>query len=520
MNRKNIKCIVTFTCVLAIFTGCLLTSSAARAQEENQRVLILDSSHPGVSWSDNIIERIWPELFSYRYRILFWVVFTLVLLQTLTIIALWINITWRKMAERSLIQEQNLLRALMDNIPDRIYFKDPNSRFMRFNQATCTWFNLDESEQVVGKTDFDFFSEEHAQQAYADEQEIMRSGQPLAGIIEKETWPDGRQTWASSTKAPFRDKEGHILGIIGISRDITEYKRAEEEIRKLNEELEQRVEARTKELKEANAALQKSLETLKKAQDQLVQTEKMAAPGRLVAGVTHEINTPIGIGVTAASHLEQKTHELEKLYQEGNMKRSDLENYMQVARESAEMILRNLRQASEHIQSFKHVAVDQTSEEKRRFKLKAYIDEILLGLHPKLKHTKHTITVNCPENLELDSYPGIFSQIITNLVINSLIHGFEQKTQGEILLDCNRINGILQIRYRDNGRGMNAEEQSRIFEPFYTTKRGQGGSGLGLHIVYNLVTQKLNGHIECESTPGRGTTFMIAVPVAIPELQQ
>ncbi len=461
-----------------------------------------------------------PESFYYRYRLLIWAAFAFVLFQTLAIIALVINITRRRMAEESLTQEQTLLRALMDNIPDHIYFKDAESRFIRINKAKAYSHGLTDPAEAVGKTDFDFFAEKHARQAYLDEQKIIRSGQPLVGIEEKLTWPDSRETWVSTTKVPLRDGEGRIVGVVGISRDINEHKRAEEEIRKLNEELEHRVEARTIELKETNIALQDSLETLRRAQDQLVQTEKMAALGRLVAGVAHEISTPVGIGVTAASYLEQKSQEIEQLHQEGGMTGSNLEDYLKTATEASKMILGNLRRADEHIKSFKQVAVDQASGEKRRFKLKEYIDEVLLSLHPKFKHTQHTITVSCPDDLELNSYPGVFSQIITNLVVNSLIHGFENKMQGEILLDFTNVNGTLRIRYQDNGRGMDKEEQSRIFEPFYTTKRDQGGSGLGLHIVYNLVTQRLNGDIECESTLGKGTTFIIQLPVETTQLQQ
>jgi signal transduction histidine kinase len=285
-------------------------------------------------------------------------------------------------------------------------------------------------------------------------------------------------------------------------------------LRENEEHLEELVAQRTADLIAANKALQESLEKLEKTQDQLVQSEKMAALGRLVAGITHEISTPLGVGVTATSHLEEKTQEIERFYHDDKMRRSDLEDYLKTVRETTGIIMRNLQRAANHIQGFKQVAVDQTSEKKRQFKLKEYIDEVLLSLHPKLKRTPHTITVNCPENLEIDSYPGAFSQIITNFVMNSLIHGFTpDTTQGEIVLQIYENRGSLWIRYRDNGRGMSEQECTRIFEPFYTTKREQGGSGLGLHIVYNLVTQQLNGQITCESIPGVGTTFIIQIPI-------
>lgn len=295
--------------------------------------------------------------------------------------------------------------------------------------------------------------------------------------------------------------------------DMTERKQAEQEIRLLNEQLELRVEKRTKELQQANQALRHSIETLKLTQEQLIQAEKSVALAGLVAGIAHEINNPVGIGVTSASYLEQQTRELRTMYKQGTMTRSTLEKYLESAAEAAVIILRNLQRAAEQVKSFKQVAVDQTSSEQRRFKLKTYIDDLMLSLHPKFKHTNHTITIHCPEEIEITSYPGAFSQIITNLVINTLTHGFERKTQGEIVLEVMAEDNILRLRYHDNGRGMTQEERSRAFDAFYTTRRGQGGTGLGLHIVYNLVTQKLGGEITCESAPGMGTTFMIQFPV-------
>ncbi len=273
------------------------------------------------------------------------------------------------------------------------------------------------------------------------------------------------------------------------------------------EKLEETVQERTRELKQ-------SLDTIEKTQEQLVQSEKMAAIGGLVAGVAHEINTPIGIAVSAASHLGDKTGGFVKKVESKKLKRSELDSYAKTAADSSSLILKNLSGAVKIVQGFKQVAVDQTSGERREFKLKPYIEDVLLSLKPKLKKTQHRVTVNCPDDLTLNSFPGALSQIISNLVMNSLIHGFEGIGEGEIIFDAVEENGSVILTYRDNGNGMDEKTLSKIFDPFFTTKRSQGGSGLGMHIVHNLVTQTLEGKISCESQPGNGMMIQMSIPMS------
>ncbi len=295
-----------------------------------------------------------------------------------------------------------------------------------------------------------------------------------------------------------------------LASDVEIMRRA---VKDLTDNLEAKVQDRTKQLQERSFQLQESMENLKKAQHQLVQSEKMAALGGLVAGVAHEINTPVGIGVTEASFLEEKTRIFSEAYTSGDLKRSDFEKYIRSATGASASILANLERAAELIASFKQVAVDQSSDKQRRFLLKAYISEILLSLRPKYKKTSHTITVNCPESLEINSFPGAFSQVITNFVTNSLVHGFEEIEKGEMVFDVSAEGDELLFRYSDNGRGMNDECLRQIFNPFFTTKRTRGGTGLGMHIVYNLVTQTLGGQLECKSSPGEGTVFLIKMKI-------
>jgi len=267
-----------------------------------------------------------------------------------------------------------------------------------------------------------------------------------------------------------------------------------------------------KDLENANIELKASLEILQRTRDQLVQSEKMAALGGLVAGVAHEINTPVGVGVTAASFLQTKTEELQKLYREGDLKRSDLENYLSTIDEVARSILINMERAAELISSFKQVAVDQSSEEKRYFNLEDYINDVLLSLRPRYKKTGHVIEVNCSGDLMIFSYPGAYSQIVSNLVMNSLIHGFEEGKNGKMIFDITRKDNTIFFVYRDTGRGMYQEQILKVFDPFYTTMRGKGGTGLGMSIVFNLVTQTLGGTINCNSSPGNGVEFTMKFP--------
>ncbi|MBW4681701.1 MAG: AAA family ATPase [Microcoleus vaginatus WJT46-NPBG5] len=279
-------------------------------------------------------------------------------------------------------------------------------------------------------------------------------------------------------------------------------------LQEFNQNLEQLVGDRTQELSDA-------LDNLKATQSKLVEAEKMASLGGLVAGVAHEINTPVGVGVTVASALAEHTTEFSSIYKSGKMKRSELEEFLEIAIQSSNTLLINLQRAAALIQSFKQVAVDQSSEERRIFHVKDYLDEILLQLKPKLRHTKHLIEVLGENNISLDSYPGAFSQIVTNLLINSLTHAYKGDTEGKILIHFQQENDLLILNYSDDGEGIPVENLSKIYEPFFTTKRSQGGSGLGLHLVYNLVTQKLKGEIECQSEVGVGTKFVIKLPMQI-----
>lgn len=278
------------------------------------------------------------------------------------------------------------------------------------------------------------------------------------------------------------------------------------------DELKKQVNEQTTELNMINDHLFKTLTTLKETQNDLVEADKMAALGGLVAGVAHEINTPLGISITAVSHLDDCTRSFKRKFETGQLTKADFLSFIATSDESIRILTNNTGKAAELIKSFKQVAVDQSSEGKRDFNLKEYLEEILLSLKPKIKHTPHQIQLSCDEGIKINSYPGALSQIITNLVTNSLMHGFETIEQGVATIEAHSNNGLVTLIYKDNGVGMNEQTLEHLFEPFYTTKRGHGGSGLGAHITYNLVTQKLKGTIQCKSQPGEGVEYTIEFP--------
>ena len=292
-------------------------------------------------------------------------------------------------------------------------------------------------------------------------------------------------------------------------------KQAEEQHRKLNASLEDMVNQRTLALKDANQELIQTLEKLHQFQRQIVQNEKMASLGDMVAGVAHEVNTPIGLGVTASTMMLDRLVTIQKEFENKTLKASTMAKFLAESQENLNIIYRNLNRAAELISSFKQVAVDQSSENSRSFCFAQLVNEILLSLRPRLKKVHHKINIECDPTLTVETKAGPINQILINLIMNSIIHGFEDIEEGQIDICAELMSGNkLKLIYRDDGKGIPPDIRKRIFDPFVTTKRGQGGSGLGMHLVYNLVTQALNGSISLTSEEGHGVEFIIVFPVA------
>lgn len=288
---------------------------------------------------------------------------------------------------------------------------------------------------------------------------------------------------------------------------------AEKQLLEANETLETRVLERTESLYHANQELQATIETLEDTQEQLVQAEKMASLGSLVAGISHEINTPIGIGVTAVTHLQEHHNNFVKEYENDTMTREDLESYLKESHEVCEIVLKNIHRAADLIKNFKQIAVDQSTDQFSDVDLNDYIDDILLSLHPKLKQTNISVSNQCDPKLTFFSNPGAIYQVISNLILNSLIHAYEPGDTGNITIISKRNDDIVTIDYSDDGKGIDKENLKQIFDPFFTTRRGAGGTGLGLHIIFNLVNNTLKGSIKVKSEINKGTHFIINIPV-------
>lgn len=314
---------------------------------------------------------------------------------------------------------------------------------------------------------------------------------------------DGSWKWVlDNGMIVSRDADGQPLRMICTHVDLSERKRAEDALRELNEQLESRVDERTRELRQAMA--------------QIIESEKLASLGALVAGVSHELNTPIGNMVLAASALVDHLRTAGGAVDGGKLTRSGLAHVLAECLDASEIIVRNGNRASDLIDSFKRVAVDQTSQRRRCFDLRATVQDSLNALGAVTRRAKATVDLQIPDGIEMDSFPGHLEQIINNIIMNSITHGFEGRHGGRIVLQAVLKDGMIEMHYADDGHGIASQLHHKVFEPFYTTKLGQGGSGLGLAIVHNLVQAIFKGRLRLESEAGQGVQLHFAFPAVTP----
>ncbi len=321
----------------------------------------------------------------------------------------------------------------------------------------------------------------------------LRRGEVVTGLETERRRPDGSTCWSAINIGEV-EIDGHQVYTVW-HYDITARRRGEAELRAAKERAET------------------ALTQLQATQHSLVQSERLASLGGLVAGVAHEINTPLGISLTSASLLAEESRHLSVSMNSGALRRSDLARFVSLALESSDLLLANSQRAADLIKSFKQVAVDQSSDDRRRFNLREYLNEVLMSLGPRLKRSAVVVEVACPDTIEVVGFPGALAQIVTNFVMNSLVHGYDEGQSGRLTIEvCQPEPDRVELVYADDGKGIPEAVLPRIFEPFFTTNRGGGGSGLGLNIVANVVRQRLRGEIAVWSLPGHGARFTVSFP--------
>ncbi|MFZ6815808.1 PAS domain-containing sensor histidine kinase [Undibacterium sp. Rencai35W] len=410
------------------------------------------------------------------------------------------DITERNAAKLAILRERNFLETLLEAMPIPIFYKDREGRYLGFNDAFLSMMHL-RRDDIIHKKLEDWVDQERL--AFYREKDLQLYGTQEKQIFQRrinETSSDPR--YVIFHRAVFKNQLGEVDGMIGAILDITELENTKIALENLNQVLEHRVLERTEELQQA--------------MEHLVQSEKLAALGNLVAGIAHELNTPIGNIVTVASTLKDESTAFLTQLNSGQLRRSEAIHSAELMKQAGTMIEHNAIRSAKLISDFKQVAVDQSSARRRLFDLEATINEVMTTLMPMLKRTSHHVDIQIREKIQLDSYPGPIEQIITNLISNSLLHGFDRTENGKITISAHTFDNEILLDYRDNGQGMGADTLAHLFDPFFTTKLGQGGSGLGLYIVYNLVTGVLGGRITVNSSPDAGAHFAIVLPQSAP----
>jgi PAS domain S-box-containing protein len=407
------------------------------------------------------------------------------------------EITERKRAEAALHASERQFRTLADSIPQLVWMADAVGKIYWFNNHwhEYTGTSVENTSSHDWQAILAPASLDEARRRWAQTLEIGTPLEMELSLLGK----DGEYRPFLTRAVPLRDPSAVIYGWIGTHIDISERKRNEQAVRN------------------AKDTAETALQNLRETQNSLIEVEKLAALGRLVAGVAHEINNPVGTSLTVASALDRKTSMIAKELMQGTLRRSSLLEFLEISREASSQLVANLNHAAELIQSFKQVATDRNQSNQRTFDLGDLTEQIVLSLKPGLGMKNLTLRVECQPNLTMTSYPGPYGQVLTNLFLNSVTHAFPDDKGGTIdikVLAAGKDN--VEILFSDDGCGMNPDDRRKAFDPFFTTRRDQGSTGLGLHIVHSIVTNYLGGRLNLDSERHEGTTIRLVLPRVAP----
>jgi PAS domain S-box-containing protein len=397
-----------------------------------------------------------------------------------------------------LFPQQPALQLIYDTAPIGLACLSPDCRYLQINQRLTEICGIS-IEDHLGRSVRDCVP------ALADAVEgivrsIMETGEPVIGIEVAGQRADQAEerSWMTYWH-PLRSPGGQIVAVNVAAEEITERKRAEQEVRR------------------AKDAAETALGHLRETQDALIEVEKLAALGRLVAGVAHEINGPVGISLTVASALQRKTEMFAAEAARGHLRRSSLDGFIELVKAASVQLVANLGRAAELVQSFKQAAADQQHFNRRSFDPGELTEQVLSRLQRELRDRGIAIRIQCEPDLSMDSYPAALGQVLANLAFNSMIHAFPAGRTGNIDIKLSAAgHSHVELVFADDGDGMPPQIRRQAFDPFFTTRRHQGATGLGLHIVYNIVAERLGGRLQLESTAGAGTTIRITLPRIAP----
>jgi PAS domain S-box-containing protein len=401
------------------------------------------------------------------------------------------EITERKRAEAALKASERQFHTLADSIPQLVWMAEAdgaiywlNNHWYEYTGRPAGEVNPHSWHKLLGN-------------AWT---EALATGSALESELSL-LGKDGEYRPFLTRVVPLRDPSSVVYGWIGTHIDISERKRNEREVRR------------------AKDAAEAALQNLRETQNSLIEAEKLAALGRLVAGVAHEINNPLGTSLTVASSLERKSQLFASQVAQGALKRSSLNEFVEAVRDGSAQLQESLNRAAGLIQSFKQVASDRSNSDLRSFDLGDLTEQVATGLRPALPRHGVTLSVECETNLSMSSYPGSYGQVLTNLFLNAIAHAFPDGQQGNIAIkvSASGVNDV-KIIFSDDGCGMTPDVRRQAFDPFFTTRRHQGCTGLGLHIVYSIVTDRLGGRLDLKSEPGRGTKVELRVPRVAPRV--